>query len=95
MFSSEDVGVFGFDDFDDGGDGFYELSEYRLVPLHSGPREICYTHKNLFLSVPLSLTPIVLKTFCGNGLAARDWFLPLSVASFTFWVIMLIYAFNG
>ena len=49
---------------------------------------------------PVFIGPTVIDSyssfekFCGNDYAAVDWFLPLSVASFRFWVILLQYAFN-
>ena len=49
---------------------------------------------------PAFISPTVIDShssferFCGNGLTAVDWFLPLSVESFRFWVILLKDAFN-
>ena len=44
--------------------GFINFPKFNLCQLHSGPWEICHTFGNLFLPVPLSLSPIVvLKNF--------------------------------
>ena len=43
---------------------FMNFQKVNWWQLHFGPREICHTFGNLFLLVPLSLTPIVvLKNF--------------------------------
>ena len=86
MFLSADVGGFWFDEFDDGGNGFLWILGINFYQLCSSPREICHTFWNLFLSVQLSLSHIVLKVLkkLGNGLAAADWFLPLSVEALDF-----------
>ena len=95
VFLSVDVGGFGFDEFDEGGDGFYEFSESLLVPIAFRSKgNMPHFRKPVFIS-PTVNDSYSFETSCGNGYAAKDWFLPLSIASFGFWVILLKYAFNG
>ena len=53
--------------------GFMNSQKVNLCQLHSSPREMWHIFGKLFLSVPLSLTPIVLKNFvgsCSSGLVS-------------------------
>ena len=54
---------------------------------------IAHFRKLVFIS-PTVIDSDSFEIFCGNGLAAVDWFLPLGIAGFRFWVILLKYAFN-
>ena len=61
-FLSADVGRFGFDNFDDGGVGFYESPESRLVPItFCSKGNMPQAQKSLFISAVLL------------GLAAIGW----------------------
>ena len=89
------VAGFGFDEFDDGGDGFYELSETRLVPIAFRSKgNMPHFREQVFINLTV-IDSLNFEKFCENDLAAVDWFLPLSVASFRLWVILLKYAFNA
>ena len=92
---SEDVGEFWFDESDDGGDGFYEFSEGQLVAIaFRSKRNMPQFWKPVFIGPTVIDSHSSFEKFCGNGLPAVDWFLPLSVVSFRFWVILLEYTFN-
>ena len=61
-FLSADVARFGFDKFDDGGVGFDELPESRLVPIEFSTKgNMPHVRKPLFIKAVLL------------GLAAIDW----------------------
>ena len=92
---SADVGGFWFDESDDGGDGFYEFSEGQLVAIAFRSKgNMPHFRKPVFIGPTVIDSYSSFEKFCGNDYAAVDWFLPLSVASFRFWVILLQYAFN-
>ena len=76
---------FRFEEFDDGADGFYEFSESQLVPIAFRSKgNMSHFWKPVFISPTVIYSLSSFEKFCGNGLAAVDWFLPLSVASLRF-----------
>ena len=78
MLLSADVGGFRFDEFDDGRDEFCEFSESTCTNYIQSKGNMKHFLKPVFIS-PTFIESHSFEKFCGNGLAAVDWFLPLTV----------------